>query len=303
MKGRYAHPEAFAQALKERIKRRASQNNMGFNRVLQIVLFERFLERVYAALGDAVILKGGLAMELRLQRARTTKDIDMRVEGDLDQMIATLRQEAARQKQDYLAFSFVGEEDFQEMIGRQVVYGGRRLRIQAQLADRPFGSIFKLDLSVADKLVLPPDVMEGTSLLDFIGIEPVRHRVYPIEAHLAEKLHAMTMVFDGAPSGRVKDLVDTGLLAKHKRLKAATLWGSINATFDFRRTHQIPPYLSDPPEFWENLYDHIRKEDQLPWDTLSELHALCSQFLNPLLAETVSGEAYWSPDDEWWDEP
>ena len=34
-----------------------------------------------AVLGDAVLLKGGLVLELRLERARTTKDIDLRVTG------------------------------------------------------------------------------------------------------------------------------------------------------------------------------------------------------------------------------
>ncbi|MFU8807085.1 MAG: nucleotidyl transferase AbiEii/AbiGii toxin family protein [Bradymonadaceae bacterium] len=216
----YANPEAFAQALKARVKSHARDTNVGFNRALQIVLFERFLERVYSVLGDAAILKGGLAMELRLTRARTTIDIDMRVEGDLDEIIELLHREVGRQKDDYLTFSFIGAEDFQEMLGAQVVYGGRRLRVQAELAGRRFGSIFKLDLSLSDKLVLPPDIVEGSDLLGFIDVKPVWHRVYPIEAHLAEKLHAMTMAYDGAPSGRVKDLVDTGLLARHDRYLA-----------------------------------------------------------------------------------
>jgi hypothetical protein len=45
------------------------------------LVFDRFLARVVAVLGDAVLLKGGLVLELRLERARTTKDIDLRVTG------------------------------------------------------------------------------------------------------------------------------------------------------------------------------------------------------------------------------
>lgn len=72
MTDRYDTPGAFKQALKSRVKRRAREAGRGFNQILQTVLFERFLARVYDALGDAVILKGGFALELRLTRARTS---------------------------------------------------------------------------------------------------------------------------------------------------------------------------------------------------------------------------------------
>jgi len=41
------------------------------NRVRQVLVMERFLVRVFDTL-DAVVLKGGLVMDLRLERARTT---------------------------------------------------------------------------------------------------------------------------------------------------------------------------------------------------------------------------------------
>src|SRR5690554_428330 len=129
MNKKYPNPGAFEQALKARIKRHARETGVGFNRVLQIVLFERFLARVYDALGDRVMLKGGFAMELRLSRARTTTDIDMRIEGELDEIVDILRAESMQQKDDYLTFAFVGEEDFKEMVGKQAIYGGRRLRV------------------------------------------------------------------------------------------------------------------------------------------------------------------------------
>lgn len=232
-------------------------------------------------------------MELRLSRARTTKDIDMRIEGELDEVVGRLRAEAAKQRDDYLTFAFVGEEDFKEMVGEQVVYGGRRLRVQAQLAARPFGSIFMLDLSVSDRLLLPPDTIAGSTLLEFIGIEPLEHRVYPVEAHVAEKLHAMTMTYEGAPSGRVKDLVDIGLLASHSPFGATTLRQSIVATFDFRNTHLLPTELPEPPGFWEALYNQMREEDDLPWPSLADLQNECIKFLNPVLEERLG------PDDRW----
>ncbi len=205
----------------------------------------------------------------------------------------------SKQKEDYLTFAFVGEEDFKEMVGEQVVYGGRRLRVQAQLAARPFGSIFMLDLSVSDKLLLPPDIVAGSDLLEFIGIEPLEHRVYPVEAHIAEKLHAMTMTYEGAPSGRVKDLVDIGLLASHTSFEAASLRASIVATFNFRDTHPLPSTLPEPPEFWSTLYDEMRKEDGLEWDDTHTLLELCKAFLEPVLGGDLDGKA-WSPENKQW---
>jgi hypothetical protein len=46
-------------------------------------------------LGDAATLKGGLVLELRLERARTTKDIDLRLPGSPENVLGKL-QEAAR---------------------------------------------------------------------------------------------------------------------------------------------------------------------------------------------------------------
>src|SRR5690554_3683170 len=46
MNKKYPNAGAFEQALKARIKRHDREPGVGFNRVLQIVLFERFLARV-----------------------------------------------------------------------------------------------------------------------------------------------------------------------------------------------------------------------------------------------------------------
>jgi hypothetical protein len=43
------------------------------------------------AFGDAVMLKGGLVLELRLERARTTKDVDLRIGGSSDDVLARLQ--------------------------------------------------------------------------------------------------------------------------------------------------------------------------------------------------------------------
>ena len=61
----------------------------------QLIVFDRFLARIVAVLGDAATLKGGLVLELRLERARTTKDVDLRMVGSTVDVLAKL-QEAGR---------------------------------------------------------------------------------------------------------------------------------------------------------------------------------------------------------------
>lgn len=88
MKARtYETPAAFKRALEDRLKA-GSKTGVDFARRRQLVVFDRFLARVVATFGDAAILKGGLVLELRLERARTTKDIDLRLQGQSDDVLA-----------------------------------------------------------------------------------------------------------------------------------------------------------------------------------------------------------------------
>lgn len=68
----YRTAAAFKQALEQRL-RDASPSGTDFARRRQLVVFDRFLARVVLELGDAVTLKGGLAIELRLERARPAR--------------------------------------------------------------------------------------------------------------------------------------------------------------------------------------------------------------------------------------
>jgi hypothetical protein len=68
----YASPQAFKQSLEQRLKT-SSSSGADFARRRQLLVFDRFLARVVAVMADTVLLKGGLVLELRLARARTTK--------------------------------------------------------------------------------------------------------------------------------------------------------------------------------------------------------------------------------------
>jgi hypothetical protein len=86
----YNSPKAFKEALEQRL-RSASKNGVDFARRRQLLVFDRFLARVVAVLRDTVLLKGGLVLELRLERARTTKDIDLRLTGSPETVLQIFR--------------------------------------------------------------------------------------------------------------------------------------------------------------------------------------------------------------------
>ena len=56
-------PEAFCGALEQRIRTAATKAGVSMNRFRQLLVFERFLVRVFDHFGDQAIVKGGLVLE------------------------------------------------------------------------------------------------------------------------------------------------------------------------------------------------------------------------------------------------
>src|SRR5258708_1686778 len=105
----YSSPEAFKQALDQRL-RAAAKTGAAFVRTRQLLVFDRFLARIVAVFGDAATFKGGLVLELRLERARTTKDVDLRMVGSPDNVLARLQEAGRRDLGDFMTFE-VGPDE------------------------------------------------------------------------------------------------------------------------------------------------------------------------------------------------
>lgn len=129
-----------------------------------------------------------------------------------------------------------------------------------------------------------PDEVVADDVLDFAGIEPPRLRLYPVETHLAEKLHAYTLPRT-RPNTRIKDLPDLALLARTRSLDARHLRAAFQLTFSYRSTHPLPAGIPDPPSDWTGPYARLARIDELPWKSLPELAAAVRAFLDPVLSE------------------
>jgi hypothetical protein len=134
----YAMPLAFNAALEARIAARSRAAGRTMNRVRQLIVMERFLVRVFESL-DGVVRKGGLVMELRLECARTTRDIDLRVTvveaGLLDRLCDAARLSLG----DHLAFEVEWDADHPTIEADGLRYEGQwfRVTVLARSCRRP----------------------------------------------------------------------------------------------------------------------------------------------------------------------
>lgn len=277
---RYKTAPAFKAALEHRLRRDQSEGR-DLQRRRQLVIFDRFLARIADEFDDAVVLKGGLVLEVRLARARTTKDVDLRVTGDTTELLARLQRAGRIDTGDFMTFE-VRRHRRPTISGPAVRYDGVRFQVECKLANKPFGE-FGVDIGIGDPMVGEPELVLAKDRLAFAGIEPPRLRLYPVVTHLAEKLHAYTMPRE-RPNSRVKDLPDIALLACTGPLESARLREALEKTFDFRGTHDVPGSLPNPPGFWAEPYAKMARDFDLPWRTLDECHDQACKFLDPVLA-------------------
>lgn len=287
----YATPAAFKQALEQRL-RSAADSGGGFARKRQLLIFDRFLARIVHVLGDAATLKGGLVLELRLQRARTTKDIDLCLHGSPQNVLAQLQEAGRLDLADFMLFETRPDEDRPEIHNDGSQYDGLRFRAECKLAGQLYGQPFGVDIAFGEPMLGEPERKRADDTLAFAGVAPPLLRLYPIETHVAEKLHAYTMP-RMRPNSRVKDLPDLALLASAQPMAAARVRAALEQTFSFRHTHPLPASLPEPLASWRSPYAAMARDDSLDWRTLEDVTRAARDFLDPVLASTR--DATWDP--------
>ena len=295
----YATPLAFKQALEQRLKS-SSSSGADFSRRRQLLVFDRFLARVCKTAGDAVVLKGGLVLELRLTRARTTKDVDLRWMGSPDDILDSLQAAGRLDLSDFMRFEVQPDPRHPAIQNEGMKYDGHRFRSECRLAGKVYGRPFGVDVAFGDPLTGKPDLITSEDFLGFAGIEPPTLRLYPVVSHIAEKLHAYTMSRT-RPNSRIKDLPDIALLASVGAIPGRLLREALEKTFGFRATHPLPESVPEPPAFWNDPYATMARDDQLPWPSLAELTETVSRFLDPVLLSGECGE--WNPVTWHWTTP
>jgi hypothetical protein len=287
----YKTPEAFKVAIDLRLRQLAG-SGAAITRRRQLLVFDRFLARICRTFGDSAVLKGGLVLEVRLDRARTTRDIDLRVSGSPAALLERLQEAGRLDLGDFMAFEVRSDARHPEIAGPGVQYEGQRFRAECRMAGRLYGQAFGVDVAFGDPIHGAPERVSGDDFLAFAGVPAPELLLYPVETHIAEKLHAYTLPRPTA-STRVKDLPDLALLGQVGSRDARRLREAIDLTFNYRRTHPVPGRLPAPPDAWAPPYAAMAAEDDLPWRTLAEVTTAARAFLDPIL--TGEDRASWDP--------
>lgn len=252
---KYKDSVAFRTALADNLRNQYPDQELA--RLLKRAMMERFLARTASAMPDQAILKGGYALELRLDRARTTQDIDLSIRGLRGQhVVEALRDAGETDLGDHLAFRI---ETTTARMPQGAPLGGERLTVIPLLGGKRFQP-FPLDIGLGDAVPDRTDTLTGGIDLSFANLPLLAVPAIPVEVHLAEKLHALSLPRpNGRLNTRVKDLVDVMLLQRRGLPPIDVLRGATEATFDRRATHALPDEIEVPIDAWEPEYERFAR--------------------------------------------
>lgn len=260
----YDTPQALRMALEQRLLTRSTETGIALDRLRRRVLFERVIARLEAAEPGRWVLKGGMALEVRLQDdARLTKDVDLGLRDDVDD---------ERQLHDRVADALAVDLDGDGFVltaaqPLPLAADGAghltwRVKVAASLAGKPFGGI-QLDVSPRSHELDRTDRMRLANLLDFAGVPAPVVEVIDVHRHAAEKFHAMLRDFGDRENSRVRDLVDLALLIEHDQLDAARVADAAVQVWAERDATTPPRSLPPLPTTWPERYERLAADHDL----------------------------------------
>ena len=229
-----------------RLKHLSDQSREDYNFLLQRYVAERFLYRLGESQHrEKFVLKGAMLLALWGGGTyRPTRDLDFTAYGNSwkEHLRGSLQEICSIPAEDGVVF--VKEELKLESIRDQAAYNSFRARLKAKLGSALIS--LQIDIGFGNAIQPSPIDSEYSTLL---GHSPPQIRVYPREAFVAEKLHAMVVL--GARNSRYKDFYDLYTLTKHFAFHGKPLIEAVRATFQLRGTpfsQQQPVALT--PQFY-----------------------------------------------------
>ena len=219
-------------SVRARLLRRSRESGEDFQILLRRYAAERFLYRLgESPHRERYVLKGAMLLAIWGGSVyRPTRDIDFTGYGSsrADDVRSTIRDICALPVPDD-GIVFDGEEIAIESIRQHGEYDSLRVRFEARLAGARIR--MQIDIGFGNAIEPPPVDTDYSALLN--APRP-RIRVYPPEAVVAEKLHAMVTL--GERNSRFKDFHDVYILSQHLSFDGGRLTSAVSATFQRRGT-------------------------------------------------------------------
>ena len=293
-------------SVRARLLQRSRGTGEGFQFLLQRYAAERFLHRLgESPYRERFVLKGAMLLALWSEAIyRPTRDLDFTGYGSAlpDDIRSAIRDICADPVADD-GIVFNCEALTLQSIRGQDEYDGIRTSFDAMLdgARLPM----RIDIGFGNAIQPPPIDAHYPALLD--APRP-RIRVYPREAVVAEKLHAMVVLDER--NSRYKDFYDVHALVRHFVFDGEHLVRAVVATFERRRTtlsRDLPVALT--PRFYADAgraerWRNYVNENELPgapldFGVIGE--RLLSFFAEPWAAMARSSRfaGHWSAGGPW----
>ncbi|NIA26108.1 MAG: nucleotidyl transferase AbiEii/AbiGii toxin family protein [Gammaproteobacteria bacterium] len=256
----YESVAAFRQALEQRLLNQARDTDTDLNRLRRRVVFERILYRLTTSQPGMWVVKGGMAVELRIgDSARMTRDLDLNLRTDSEGATEAHQRLSAAVSTDPTGDGFLFEvSEPNPLQPDQAGRPGWRFSISADLAGRNFATV-RIDVVARTDELTSTEMLPLTSLLSFAGFEGFEVEAADVAQQFAEKIHAMTRPWDDRDNTRVKDLADMVVFI-NSELDPARAMTATRHVFAVRDTHPLPDELPDPPLFWNEDYPAFADE-------------------------------------------
>lgn len=280
MSRKYLTADALLASLSDRLKTKAKSGKRDIQRMRRQIAFDRLVIRLFSEEASPWVLKGGYALEMRLDSPRTTKDVDLDLrerkiisaEPELRNalILGKLRKYCSIELEDF--FSFEIKPSKMNIIATP--YGGARFPVIAQVDGRVFAR-FHLDVGIGNPIIEPLDPVKGEDWLAFAGLHTREVAAISLEQHFAEKIHAYTQPRVKQDNSRSKDLVDMVLLIRTGKLNTCRVKEAMQIIFEFRGTHPVPNELELPPRSWVRPFTRMAKECNLKANLGEVFEELC----------------------------
>lgn len=257
----YKTAEALRMALEQRLLSHSKETKVSLDRLRRRVLFERIVSRLHAAEPGRWVLKGGMALEVRLRDdARLTKDIDLGLRDDVTgaEELRERLVEALEPDVDGDKFTLIPGPVKQLMEDD----GGRltwRVKVAAELAGRPFEGV-QVDISPRAHELGATDLLPLPNSLDFAGVVAPLVEIIDVNRHAAEKFHGMLREYGDRENTRVRDPVDLVILTEHELLGPSALAAAVRLVWRERDGVRPPARLPSLPSSWLGRYERLVAE-------------------------------------------
>lgn len=294
-----------AASVRARLLRLHRESGGTFDFLLRRYAAERFLYRLgESPYREQFVLKGGALLAVWGDAVyRPTRDIDFTGYGESTEpsVLGKIRRICqASVPDDGLVFD--SESLVAGPIRDDSEYDGLRIELRARLETAVIP--MRIDIGFGNHVAPAPEEVDYPTLID---LPSPRIRAYPMEAVVAEKLHAM--VTHGERNSRYKDFYDVFTLADLFAFSSRPLIDAIGGTFGQRGTpiEGTPSCLM--PDFYTDgdrsaTWRTYRTRNALPGasEDFTVVGERMTAFLVPVWSSIDAGQAFdevWPPGGPW----